>query len=698
MPSVGDAGRRPGRSPGGRASAGKATAAARRRAESRRRALQSLQDAGADPHSWAACADRLAGCDAGVAAEFTALTPSACERWSPENVRLWGRQAEDALSRGEAAASIRSVRAYLRASVHWHADVPLKRWPDHLERVRRIALVSPPAADAFLRHGVYVCRHLTPEETDQWVEAGLRNAGRPAALSAWFNGTSPQALHARDALRKSVLLEDCRPVLSLLIQAFLGRPVPIQPGAAGAGATDGRVVYLPDAAPTQARFQLAALHQAVLMERIQREPDLGWMRTAPRDAHLRADRDLVSRLPGMRRKMHAEARVDDGYPERPEAASGRRPPWWGELLPDRVRQTTETFRTLRERAETDAALSPETVESLTASLLARGERDADALWAWLQQMGREQFASPGPEDLPPEVKTRTWPEWDDVAGGYRPDWCLVRELAGDESPNDYVERQRLRHAGLIRLLRRRFLQLKPEKLHKRKAHSLGDDLDPDALIAAVVDRRAGAELNDNVYIHRRKNRRDVASLFLLDVSASTGETAAGRRVIDIQKEALVLMTAALEALGDRYAVYGFRSEGRFRVDMVTVKSFFEPFGEGCAARIGNMEPDGFTRLGAGIRHAAHLLEAVAARVKLLIVFSDGRPYDYEYGDLDYAVADCRAAMDGLGSDGVHPFVITSDREGAGYIERMAPAAASVILPRVERLPDLLPRLYRRLTV
>ncbi|MCG6895050.1 MAG: VWA domain-containing protein [Desulfobacteraceae bacterium] len=677
-----------------------------RRENIRRQAAHAVRDAGVPPAVWEEQADRLARRAPAAADAFLAGTADAVCHWSPDRVALWGRQALEALEGEEAPMPAGIVRAYLRASVQLHREIPLDRWPELLALGRRIAAVSEPAAEAFLRYGVRLCRQLTAGESLQWVQEGLRRGPGRALLLAWFNGTSPEALRHRDILRKSVLLEDSLPVLSLMVQAFCGRAVPIQSGKTlnglagytGGGATDGRAVYLPETAPDRARFQLAALHQAVLMERIAQEPGVAWMETMPERAHAAADRVMARRLPGMKRRMRESDGSPPGYPDRGAPLPQEPLPWWGELLPDLVRTTDAAVRTVRERAAADSELSPEMIESLTAALLARGHRDGDEIWALLQQMDRTQFASPGPEDLPPEIVTRTWPEWDIFAAGYRRNWCCVRELPGDESPNDFVERQRQRHAGLIRLIRRRFLRLKPEALLKRKAQSAGDDLDPDALITAVIDRRARSELTENVYIQRRINRRDVATMFLLDISASSGEKAGGRRVIDIQREALVLLSSALEALGDRYAVYGFRSEGRHRVDMVAVKSFAEPFGEACAARIGNLEPGGFTRLGAGIRHAAHLLEAVTARVRLLMILTDGRPYDYEYGDLDYAVADTRNAADALQPSRIHPFVITSDREGADYLERMVPGAASVILPRVERLPDLLPRLYRRLTM
>ena len=113
------------------------------------------------------------------------------------------------------------------------------------------------------------------------------------------------------------------------------------------------------------------------------------------------------------------------------------------------------------------------------------------------------------------------------------------------------------------------------------------DLSP-ALVEAVVDMRSGAFLSENVYIRRDKRIRDVAVLFLVDMSSSTEEEVDGRRVIDIQKEAMVLMAEALDALEDPYAIYGFSSEGRFRVDLFGVKDFTEPYSDSVRYRLGKL--------------------------------------------------------------------------------------------------------------
>ena len=149
------------------------------------------------------------------------------------------------------------------------------------------------------------------------------------------------------------------------------------------------------------------------------------------------------------------------------------------------------------------------------------------------------------------------------------------------------------------LIRKQFMKLKPELFKKYKAQPTGDALDIDALVQALIDRQSGASMSENVYVRRDKRVRDVAVFFLVDLSGSTDEKVNGQRVIDIQKDAMVVMSEALEALGDPYAIYGFSTQGRFRVDMFTVKDFNEAYDEKVQYRLGSLEPMGLTTDGYG---------------------------------------------------------------------------------------------------
>ncbi|HEX4940083.1 MAG TPA: VWA domain-containing protein, partial [Candidatus Kapabacteria bacterium] len=82
------------------------------------------------------------------------------------------------------------------------------------------------------------------------------------------------------------------------------------------------------------------------------------------------------------------------------------------------------------------------------------------------------------------------------------------------------------------------------------------------------------------------------------------------------------------------------------------KPFTQRFGAGGRARLNQLQPDGYTRLGAGIRGAGEILKNEAGTPnRLLLVLSDGFPYDDGY-ESRYAEADAHKALEELRADGV----------------------------------------------
>ncbi len=642
-----------------------------------------------------------------TAITFLDQTPAALATFGLENLFVWGDQAQEALKKNR--RMYQAAKAYLEEAVADSCNIPLPQWRFLLGQAARIAEVSPLAAEAFIKHGNRACLLLNDQETAQWIAQGLAGCQSEEEIIGFFNGTSQNAMQKRDDLVSGVALKDRSNTLALICEACMGQPLKIRSnsvlidvkGFTGGAATDGHTIFLPDIVPDFMLYKLMALHQAMLLKRGNYWEAAGKIVFDPIRIHTNADRRLLKMLPGLRKQM--EGLCKNGLPPSYPFKVGKKAhfplPWWGDLLPELVSETDSTIKKIKERASKYAELPPELVEALLASMMADGQREIDGLWGMFKEMmDQMEFVSPDPEELQEHVKTYFYKEWDANLSDYKLDWCLVRQRPAKIDANVFVEEVRSRLEGMIKLIRRQFLRLKPERFRKYRAQPIGDGLDIDALVEAVVDMRSGAFLSENVYIRRDKRIRDVAVLFLVDMSSSTEEQVEGRRVIDIQKEAMVLMAEALDALEDPYAIYGFSSEGRFRVDLFGVKDFTEPYSDSVRYRLGNLEPLGLTRMGAVIRHAGHKLASIPAAVKLMIILTDGRPYDLEYGVLDYAVADTKKAIEETRRKRIHPFIITSDKKGEEYLRRISPQTGSIILPKVELLPKLLPAIYKRLTV
>ena len=246
-------------------------------------------------------------------------------------------------------------------------------------------------------------------------------------------------------------------------------------------------------------------------------------------------------------------------------------------------------------------------------------------------------------------------------------------------------------------LRRFFESLRPPGLRRVPGQTDGDELDVDAAVRMCTERAAGADVSDRIYVRRERKERDVAAAFLIDVSGSTSrQLEFGRRVIDLEKEGLVLLCEALEAVGDRYALYGYSGQGRGQVDFLVIKDFDDRLDGEAAQRLSGLAPMQQNRDGAAIRHATAKLLAQETRTRLLILISDGRPLDDGYRD-EYSLEDTKAALREARQRGVHPFCITIDREADGYVRRMYGDVQFAVIDHIEDLPKRLPRIYQRLT-
>jgi hypothetical protein len=298
-------------------------------------------------------------------------------------------------------------------------------------------------------------------------------------------------------------------------------------------------------------------------------------------------------------------------------------------------------------------------------------------------------------------------EWDRELGDHRAKWCRVIQRENRRGHRDFVEQVRARYSGVISSIRHQFQMLKPESMRKVKGELDGEDFDLQAVIDHHVDKKTTGRPSDRLYIRRIRRERDVAVSFLLDMSSSTARTITrhpnqpytrpGQKIIDIEKQGLVLMSEALEAVGDSYSISGFTSEGRRNVKYFTIKRFGEKYSVEVEKRIGGITYHNNTRLGAAIRHAASELERQDARTKLLIVLSDGRPYDHDYGDSRYAREDTKIALRQSKIAGITPFCITIDRESEAELKDLYGEVGYTIIDDVMSLPERLPGIYRRLT-
>ena len=333
-----------------------------------------------------------------------------------------------------------------------------------------------------------------------------------------------------------------------------------------------------------------------------------------------------------------------------------------------------------------------------------------------------------------EEKSYVYDEWDFRAVDYRPRWCLVKEKPMAEGDTEFYQQTVSDYRQLMNQIKRQFEMLMPEAYRKIKHLPDGDDFDLDAVVESIIDKWAGESPSDKVHWRRNKIDRDVSVAFLLDMSASTAEAIdesrknpddwdapddpveymvwlrarrgaenkrSYKRIIDLEKESIVLLINALETIGDRYGIYGFSGYGRENVEYYVIKDLEEQFNERIKRRIDKVSPLHATRMGPAIRHAVSKLAKQDSRTKVLFLISDGRPQDRGYSregvEKEYAVHDTRMALIEARHKGITPFCLTVDKSGHDYLKTMCQDMGYEILDDISSLPTRLPALYRKLT-
>ena len=347
--------------------------------------------------------------------------------------------------------------------------------------------------------------------------------------------------------------------------------------------------------------------------------------------------------------------------------------------------------------ETPAEELAESLADLPAARqVSTPERAAEVLHADdpAEESKRQRYArNAAPAD---EEERLVYPEWDYRIRGYRQDGATVRLQRPAPGSQPWVDATLERHRGLLDSIRRRFEMLQAEPLRLRRQLD-GAEIDLEAYVDGHADYCAGLALPQAIYQTRRRGRRDMAIMLLIDISGSTDAWISGdRRVIDVEREALLLVCLALQSLGEPYAVYAFSGESSQSVDMRPVKRFDEAFGNTVARRIAALEPEYFTRTGTALRHTTALLMEQQVGHRLLLLLSDGKPNDVDQYEGRYGLEDTRQAVAEARLQGVFPFCLTVDRQAATYLRAIFGARQYGLLPRPELLPAVLLDWMRRL--
>jgi nitric oxide reductase NorD protein len=410
-------------------------------------------------------------------------------------------------------------------------------------------------------------------------------------------------------------------------------------------------------------------------------------REEARELFIEAFRALVA-PPGEAGALAEAAALDEAchagaVPESGGTAAARREVAGGDAVaPGFIRigaqmvEIPEELRPLVEEIRDDLGGVP---ASYISGVLARAGRAA----------GR--FAGPAVPEGPQAESVHVYDEWDFRRAGYRKGWCALYALDLEPAAGDFVGRTVRAYRGPLLRIRRAFEFMRTGDRFARRQRD-GDELDIDALVEARADVLAGLAAPEGLFVRLVRDTRDIAAVFLVDMSSSTE----GWVNLAI-REALVLLSEALEVLGDRYAIYGFSGMKRLRSELYRIKHLEEPYGRAVKGRIEAIAPRDYTRMGPPIRHLTRLLRETDAKARLLVILSDGKPEDYDEYKGDYAVEDTRHALLEAKMAGVHPFGITLDREARDYVGHLFGTVNYIVVDDVAKLPLRVTEVYRTLT-
>lgn len=236
-------------------------------------------------------------------------------------------------------------------------------------------------------------------------------------------------------------------------------------------------------------------------------------------------------------------------------------------------------------------------------------------------------------------------EWDYRRQGFRKNWCSLHCKELPPAHSSFIRNTLEKYHGLSIRLRHQFEMLRSQERFVRRQRE-GDDIDFDALVESISDSHAGISKSDRLFIRLKRDSRDIAVFFLVDMSNSTAGW-----VNNALKESLVLIAEAMEVLGDRYGIYEFSGMRRSRCGFFQIKHLTESYGPAVRERIGSIAPGEYTR------HA--LLEAKTAAI--------------------------------------HPFCITIDHHAKEYMKHMYGPANYIFIDDVRKLPLRMPEIYKTLT-
>ena len=604
-----------------------------------------------------------------------------------------------------------------------------------------------PGLPDFLNHSAFLLSQLTIEGVRNWVDYGIRNyQTHPDRQRDFFSLQSADSRAVIQRERHGTLFADNERNLGLFLQALWKDRDHLVPYSEGWDELrkpqpyyDALGIRVPDVFDdSQSGMTGLDRYHAVLAHMAAHRR---WTTPIIADNYSPFQRIAIETLedsrveylamqlyPGLRRiwqGLHPAPVEDDCKPEQESCIRHRLAMLSRAILnPDHGYQNTDIieFAGRFHEAMAKGESSPKEMAQIAVSFIARTRRQNDQqpnvyfkdteieyrddnrhMWRFIEE-GDEEEQFDNKEKVDPddkkveELPPRHYPEWDYHTKTYRPDWVSVYETLHPAGDAAFIDGLLAKHAALAKRLKQILDMVKPQDYVRVRYQEEGSELDLDVALRSLIDFKSGAAPDPRINMSHRHDGRNIAVTLLLDLSASLADVPNGAQqtILELSQEAVSLLAWAIEQLGDPFAIGGFFSNTRHEVRYLHMKGFQEHWDDTVKARLAAMQPGLSTRMGAAMRHAGHYLEAQPADKKLLLVLTDGEPFDIDVGDDRLLIEDARKAVLELDQQGIYTYGITLDEKADEYVGDIFGKQYTVI-DHVDKLPQKLPELFLTLT-
>jgi len=297
-------------------------------------------------------------------------------------------------------------------------------------------------------------------------------------------------------------------------------------------------------------------------------------------------------------------------------------------------------------------------------------------------------------ELDTEAPHIAYDEWNYSKREYKSKFCKVYPKTQVENDLGYYKKTLQKNASTLTGLRKMLTSVN-NKYQQQRRQTQGEDFDLDAITDLYVDMHSGRTPSEKIYLSKRKKDKDLSILILLDISLSSDGYAGGNKVIDVEKQVSIIFGEILNEFNVDFSINCFYSKTRNYATYLNVKGFDDPWDK-AKHKIGAVEPSGYTRIGAALRHSGALLDTRDTKNKWVILISDGKPNDYDKYEGKYGINDVKQALRELNQRNINSYALAIEAQAKYYLPQMFGQNHYQILTTPVELLQSLVKLYEKI--